>query len=64
MSKQKKESFEEAGAGKSGGLVSEIFAMLMQNKKYWLLPIILLLLVFGLLIIFGGTALAPFLYPF
>jgi 4-hydroxybenzoate polyprenyltransferase len=64
MDKPKKESFEDAGSDKSRGLISEILAMLGQNKKYWLLPIILVLLVIGVLLILGGTALAPFLYPF
>ena len=62
MSDPKKTSFKEAGAGKSGNLLSEFLAMLMQNKKYWLLPIFLVLLVFGLLLILGGTSLAPFIY--
>jgi hypothetical protein len=62
MSDPDKQSFEEAGAKKSDGLASEIMAMLKQNKKYWLLPIILILVVFGVLIILGGTGLAPFIY--
>ena len=63
MDKPKKESFEEAGSDKNRGLLSEIFAMLGQNKKYWLLPIILVLIVIGVLLILGGTALAPLIYP-
>ena len=62
MSDPEKQSFEEAGEKKSDGLGSEIMAMLRQNKKYWLLPIILLLVVFGVLIILGSTAAAPFIY--
>ena len=59
-----KESFEEAGADKGGSLVSELLAMLKENKKYWLLPIIILLLIFGLLLIIANPAITPFLYPF
>jgi Family of unknown function (DUF5989) len=62
MSDPEKQSFEEAGAKKSDGLGSEVMAMLKQNKKYWLVPIILLLVVFGVLIILGSTAAAPFIY--
>jgi hypothetical protein len=57
-----KKSFEEAGATKSTGLLGEFVLMLKQNKKYWMIPLILILLSFGLLLILGGTAAAPFIY--
>ena len=47
---------------KQTGLVYEIFSMLMHNKKWWLTPIILVLLIFGFLIIIGGSSYAPFIY--
>ena len=59
---RKSESFEEAGAGKSSSLLGEILVMLKQNKKYWLLPLVVLLLVFGVLIFLAGTSVAPFIY--
>jgi hypothetical protein len=41
----------------------ELVHFLSQEKKYWLLPLVLVLLVFGLLILFSeGSALAPFIY--
>ena len=46
------------------GLVSEFIEFLFDNKKWWIAPIIIVLLIFGLLIIFGGSAFAPFIYPF
>jgi len=57
-----KKNFEEAGAAKPTGLVGEFVLMLKQNKKYWMIPLILILLGFGLLLILGGTAAAPFIY--
>ena len=62
MTEQKKQSFEEAGTGKDTGLGAEILAMLKQNKKYWLMPLIVVLLLFGILVILGSTAAAPFIY--
>ncbi|MEI8341465.1 MAG: DUF5989 family protein [Verrucomicrobiota bacterium] len=62
MSDEDKSKFEQAGAGKQAGLMGEFFAMLKQNKKYWLLPIILILLLFGLLIVLGASSAAPFIY--
>ena len=43
--------------------IKEFFLFLKQRKKYWLLPIIITLLIFGCLIILSqGSAIAPFIY--
>jgi hypothetical protein len=44
------------------GFVHEIWDFLRFNKKWWLTPIILVLLLLGVLIMLGGTAAAPFIY--
>lgn len=44
-------------------MLTEIWALLRTRKKFWLLPIIIVLLAFGVLLIFAQTsALAPFIY--
>jgi hypothetical protein len=44
-------------------VVSEFFQFLRQEKKYWLMPIVIVFLLFGLLIVFSQTsAVAPFIY--
>jgi hypothetical protein len=44
-------------------ILAEIWAFLRIRKKYWLAPILLLLLVFGgLIIVVQGSAVAPFIY--
>ena len=46
-------------------LAKEFVLFLRQEKKWWLVPLILLLLVLGALLIFGSSPfLAPFMYPF
>ena len=55
-------SFDAADKKKQASLLSEALQFFCQNKKYWLIPILLLLLVLGALVIFGGTAAAPFIY--
>ncbi len=40
----------------------ELWDFLRFNKKWWLTPIILILLVLGALMVIGGTAAAPFIY--
>ena len=63
MTDQKQTEFEKAATEQSrGSLMGELWGFLKENKKWWLLPILLILLVFGLLIILSGTGLAPFIY--
>ncbi|MEG3592512.1 MAG: DUF5989 family protein [Pseudomonadota bacterium] len=41
----------------------ELWAFLSARKKYWLLPIIILAVLFGgLLVLAQGSAVAPFIY--
>jgi hypothetical protein len=55
--------FEKAAAEtRHGGLLGDLWGFLKQNRKWWLIPILLILLVFGLLIFLSGTSLAPFIY--
>ena len=43
--------------------LKEIWAFLRERKKFWLLPIIIVMLLIGSLLIFAqGSALAPFIY--
>jgi hypothetical protein len=57
-----KESFSQLADESSSNLLSEFWCFLKYNKKWWLTPIILTLLLVGLLIILGGSAAAPFIY--
>lgn len=61
MPDPKRNDFENAGDS-SGNLLSQIWQMLRQNKKYWLLPIVIVLLLLGVIIILGATSAAPFIY--
>ena len=43
--------------------LTDLWGFLRVRKKYWLIPIILVLLLLGALIVFtSGSALAPFVY--
>jgi len=43
--------------------LKELLFFIMSRKKYWLLPIFLVLSIFGFLIVLSqGTAVAPFIY--
>ncbi len=44
-------------------ILGEFFQYLRQNKKWWLFPIIFLLLLLGVIVVLvEGSALAPFIY--
>ena len=44
-------------------LVKELFRYMSARKKWWLFPVITILLAFGgLLILAQGSAIAPFIY--
>jgi hypothetical protein len=44
-------------------ILAEYFSFLKEHKKWWLLPIVVVLVLFGLLIVLTkGSALAPFIY--
>lgn len=43
--------------------LAELWAFLRERKKFWLLPIVLVMLLFGALLVFAeSSALAPFIY--
>ena len=43
--------------------LKEFYLFLKERKKYWLLPIIIVLALFGALIVLSqGSAVAPFIY--
>jgi hypothetical protein len=46
-----------------GEFAIELWAFMKERKKFWLLPIIVVLLFFGALIVLTqGSAVAPFIY--
>ncbi len=45
------------------GLLKEFWLFLRVRKKWWLLPIIIVMVLLGTLLVFAqGSALAPFIY--
>lgn len=62
MSEKKKSRFEEAGSEQELSLLGEFLLMLRENKKYWMIPLLVILFGFGLLLVLGGTGAAPFIY--
>ena len=63
MSEPSQNEFQKAAQESAqGGFFSEMWGFLRDNKKWWLLPILIMLLLFGVLVLLSGTGLAPFIY--
>jgi hypothetical protein len=46
-----------------GRVLSELWQFLRQEKKYWLVPVVVVFVLFGLLMVFAqSSAVAPFIY--
>jgi hypothetical protein len=55
--------FEKAAAAaQSESLVSEFWAFLAQNKKWWLLPFMIVMLLLSVLVFLSLSPAAPFIY--
>jgi hypothetical protein len=45
------------------GFVMELWEFLRERKKFWLIPVIVMMTVFGgLVVLSNGSAIAPFIY--
>ena len=63
MSHNLNSKFEEAARQHvETGILPEFWSFIRHNKKWWLVPILTTLLLFGVLIFLSGTGVAPFIY--
>ena len=54
--------FEREAEMAPGSAIGEFLDFLLHNKKWWLAPIIVVLLAIGLIVMLNGTGVAPFIY--
>jgi hypothetical protein len=54
--------FKNASQQDRRPLLAELLAFVMENKKWWLLPIIAAMLLVGALVVLGSSGAAPFIY--
>jgi hypothetical protein len=60
--KAQRKQFEDLANERPDGTFLELWDFVRNNKKWWLTPIVLILLLVGVLALLGGTAAAPFIY--
>jgi len=57
------DGFAEQAEGKSPSFLRELWDFVCHNKKWWLVPILIVLLLVGILVLLtANQALAPFIY--
>jgi hypothetical protein len=55
--------FEQtARTARPKGVAGEFWYFLRQNKKWWLLPIVIVMVIFGVVVFLSSTGAAPFIY--
>jgi Family of unknown function (DUF5989) len=59
---ENKSEFEQAGEDRPPTLVQEFMQFIVENKKWWMIPILLSFGLIGLLVILSSTGAAPFIY--
>lgn len=59
---EKESEFERQASEASVGTMRELYDFMRHNKKWWLIPVIVMLVLVGVLVVLSGTALAPFVY--
>lgn len=57
-----KNKFEQEGDAKPLTLVQEFAQFIVENKKWWMIPILLSFALIGLLVVLSSTGAAPFIY--
>ena len=63
MSESNRSRFERAAESQGETpLIVELWLFLRHNKRWWMTPIIVVLLLFAVLVFLSGTAAAPFIY--
>ena len=56
------EEFARQASTKAPSFVSEYWYFLKTNRKWWMLPLMLILVAFGVLMVLSSTGAAPFIY--
>ena len=60
---EEQNEFEQAGNEKPLSLIEEFLVFIRENKKWWLIPILLIFVLIGILVTLSATGVAPFIYP-
>ncbi len=54
---------EELNRQRQASLLREVLAFVIGSRKYWILPLLVVMALLGALAFLGSSGLAPFIYP-
>lgn len=57
-----KDELEALAKGRRAGFVRELLAFVIENQKWWLMPVVIAVVLCGFLVFLAGTGAAPFIY--
>jgi hypothetical protein len=60
--KDQRSEFERESDSAQPGFFAEFIEFLGENKKWWLLPILVVMVALGALVLLSGSPMAPFVY--
>jgi hypothetical protein len=64
METKQQTAFEKVAAERrEGSLLIEFWEFLKDNKRWWLVPLVILILLEAVLVLLASSAAAPFIYP-
>ncbi len=58
----KQNEFLQESQAERDSFLSDYFAFLKRTRKWWMLPVLVVVLLFGLLVVLSATGAAPFIY--
>jgi len=58
----KQNEFLQESQAERASFLSDYFAFLKRTRKWWMLPVLVVVLLFGLLVVLSATGAAPFIY--
>jgi len=58
----RKSFLDEASSDDQPGLIGEFVEFMRENAKWWLTPILVVMGLLAVLLVLGGTGIAPFIY--
>jgi hypothetical protein len=54
--------FARAASEKQAGFLAELWGFLRTNSRWWLTPIVIVMVLLAVLFVLAGTGAAPFIY--
>jgi len=59
---EKGKTFEDLSDEAPQGFFKEVWYLLVSDRRWWLAPIVIAMLILGALVMLSGTGVAPFIY--